>query len=113
MRIRISGAAWVAGDSSNNPVTTGTGRGPLPEREYLRPLSFSISGVGVVSAHIEAYSRVEILDAFGRPIAEMDIQGESLIWDRKDGRGAPARPGIYFIRLSGNGARETVRAVIF
>lgn len=59
--------------------------------------------------------RLELFDARGARVRGWE--GESapgtfpLAWDGRDAAGAPARPGVYFARLTAGGAQRIVRAV--
>jgi hypothetical protein len=113
IRVRISGPAWAGADSNSGPSTTTIGNRLPQSKAFLAPVSFSIEGQGEVVSHVEAYSRLEVWDVFGHKIRSLRIQGENLSWNRKDDKGIRVRQGIYFVRLLGNGAEETVRTLIF
>jgi Domain of Unknown Function (DUF1080) len=112
VRVRISGPAWAGADSSNGGGPTGIRNNPT-DRPFVSPIAFSIEGQGRIATHIEGYSKVEIRDVFGREVRSLRVQGQDLFWDRKDARGNSVQPGIYFVRLLGNGAEETLRSTLF
>jgi hypothetical protein len=113
VRVRISGPAWAGADSSNGTGTSGIGAGHPSRRAVQNPISFSIEGKGEVLSDIGMYSRVEVLDVFGRSVRAMPVQGGNLIWNRRDAGGTKVQPGIYFIRLLGPGMEKTERSLIF
>ncbi len=113
VRVRIFGPAWAGADSSNGTGVTGLDKRYPGSHEYRSPVAFSVEGKGEVASHIESYSRVEIRNIFGRAVRAFSIQRANLIWDRRDAQGAQVQSGIYFVRLLGNGARETFPISIF
>jgi hypothetical protein len=112
VRVRISGPAWAGADSSNGTGPTGLRRSPA-ERPFVSPIAFSIEGQGIIATHVEGYSKVEIRDIFGREVRSLRVEGKAFSWDRKDARGYRVQPGIYFVRLLGNGAEETLRTALY
>ncbi|MEO7427530.1 MAG: family 16 glycoside hydrolase [Fibrobacteria bacterium] len=113
VRVRISGPAWAGADSSNATGPTGIHSGNPRPGSSAHPITFSIEGKGQLISNIEMYAHLEIRDVFGREVRNFPIKDRNLAWDRKDAKGMTVQPGFYFLRLLGNGAEKTVRALIF
>jgi hypothetical protein len=99
---------WYVADAAGVPDPASGG-----ERLVLAP-NPAHGGVelSIASAAGERW-RLEVLDLGGRRVCEIasgvgDGATRALRWDARDGRGAPVRAGIYWVRLT-SGAAEIVR----
>ena len=78
-----------------------------------RPGGFrlAVEGLGVIHSGSQPAVSVEVRSFSGRLVRYLAAEGESLAWDRRDVRGAPAAPGLYLLRINaanGSGATQKV-----
>jgi hypothetical protein len=109
LKIRISGPAWAAADSSSGYNTIGDGVNISDTRQLAKPVSFSIAGKGMIIPEIQANSQIEICNVFGRSVKKISVQEVNLSWDGRNANGDKVQSGIYFIRMLGDGVAKTVR----
>ncbi len=112
LRLRVSAAAWVWADSSSgyNTITTGV---PVAAPKPSHPLKFTVAGKGILLSGIQDYRALEVRDVFGRLVRSMSIQDRDLNWDLIGAEGKKVLPGLYFIRVFGNGHEKMARTLIF
>ena len=95
---------WYVADAAGVPAVAAV----------ARPLALSpnpaFDGVDVsFTTRAGERGRVEVVDLAGRRVRNLgegpgDGSALSLRWDGRDGDGAPARPGIYWVRVEAGGA---------
>ncbi len=63
---------------------------------------------------LAAPATVNVFDAAGRPVARLEVPrgAASVAWPGTNAAGAPARSGIYFVRLRAEGSEHSVRVVL-
>jgi Tol biopolymer transport system component len=93
---------------------------PLPTRFALaqnRPNPFARTTSIPFALPVESPVRLEVFDPQGRSVAVL-AEGvfpagfHAVEWDRRDGRGALARPGVYLYRLTAGAFRETRKLLL-
>ena len=105
--ISPSAASGVEGEAS--PVLAIVGRAfPNPSRHDSR-LAFSLAAPGRV--------RVDVLDVSGRLVRTLSDRehaaGTHMVeWDLRDGGGARAATGVYFLRVASGGVCATEKLVV-
>jgi hypothetical protein len=98
-------------------VGVGPGAGVVAlELGPAMPNPFTASTVVRYQAPAPFFAHVAVFDAAGRVVRRLadrvlDASG-TLTWDGRTTSGAPAVPGIYFVRVEGNGRAETRRLAL-
>jgi hypothetical protein len=113
------GAAWIPPSPTSGVLSPADPAGPSRSESRLihvtpnpfittTTLSFAVAEAGRV--------RLEVLDLAGRlisrPVDALVAAGShGATWDGLDAAGAPAAPGVYFVRLVGAGPGQTAKVV--
>lgn len=120
------GAGGAAIDASSDASDTGTtstgveGAGSLPRVTRLsgiRPNPFAFSTTIAFDVARPSRVRIAVYDPLGRLVRTVEDGVRNagqhvVVWDGRDGDGARARAGIYFIRFEGDGVGHSRKAVL-
>ncbi len=113
LKVRLTGPAWAAGDSSTGYNTIGDGVGILSAPSLNQTFSFSVAGKGILISDIREGTKIEICDVFGRVVERMSVKGADLTWNARGAKGSLMPSGIYFIRILDNSRSRIARTFVF
>jgi len=108
-----SGSFDVAFDLTSEPSAAPTpgigaaGTGAAAARIYPNPVRL---GSSIALSNLSESARgVRIFDSTGRAVRTLRFPGaQKLVWDLRDQRGEPVSPGLYFVRVDGQGAAKAI-----
>lgn len=114
LKVRLTGPAWAAGDSSTGFNAIGDGVGILSKpRLGAKTFSFSVAGKGVLLADIAEGTKIEICDVFGRVVERMAVKEADLAWNARGSNGRLMPSGIYFVRVLDRSSVRVARTFVY
>jgi subtilisin family serine protease len=81
---------------------------PRPARQAVDVRLFGVGGMAVEAIA----SRVDVIDAVGRRVTTLDVEGGRARWDLRDAHGRRVAAGVYFIRSQGAPDLGAARVVV-
>lgn len=112
VRVRISGPTWAWADSSRAANSIGT-VSVNPSHARSRAITFTVDGEGTLFSDLRSFSRLEIVDVFGRLIRRFPVEDDKdLRWDLSDSQGRHVLPGLYFFRAKGAAGESTAKILV-
>lgn len=106
LRLRLTGPAYVAADSSRGNLQITGAAGVLP-RASERAFRFADQTLFLAPGAV-----LDIQDVSGKQVRALETTGRAA-WDFRDGQGNRVEPGLYFARPRGAGGARAVRAWVF
>jgi hypothetical protein len=117
LKLRISGPAWAAADSSdgNNEISTLAGVAPANRN---RTHFLTLEGRKTPLVATGDFSSLEIREVSGRVVRRLSVGAQGSHWDLRDSGGERVGSGLYFLRWSGpadhrSGGVQTLSAWVF